>query len=102
MRGTTLTHPASRSSKRARATLSASSSLAHVLKTTILSVILKISGVCCASDVNIIFRAHHEMKAPLIRFAYVMVFLSAVTYAFFAFPKGMRAWQEKQRQVQEM
>lgn len=42
------------------------------------------------------------MKAPLIRFAYVMVFLSAVTYAFFAFPKGMRSWQERQRQVQEM
>ena len=42
------------------------------------------------------------MKAPLTRFAYVMVFLVAVTYAFFAFPQGMRAWQEKQRQIQEM
>ena len=26
----------------------------------------------------------------------------AVTYAFFAFPKGVHAWQDKQRQVQEM
>ncbi|HEY1497214.1 MAG TPA: septum formation initiator family protein [Candidatus Solibacter sp.] len=42
------------------------------------------------------------MKAPLTRFAYVMVFLLAVSYAFFAFPKGMHAWQDKQRQVQEM
>jgi cell division protein FtsB len=42
------------------------------------------------------------MKAPLTRFAYVMLFLMAVSYAFFAFPKGMHAWQEKQRQVQEM
>jgi hypothetical protein len=31
-----------------------------------------------------------------------MVFLMAVTYAFFAFPRGVRAWQDKQRQVQEM
>ena len=31
-----------------------------------------------------------------------MLFLATVTYAFFAFPKGMHAWQEKQRQVQEM
>jgi cell division protein FtsB len=42
------------------------------------------------------------MKAPLTRFAYVIVFLSAVTYAFFAFPRGMHAWQEKQRQISEM
>ena len=48
------------------------------------------------------------MKAPLgpssitVRFAYVIVFLAVVTYAFFAFPKGMHAWQEKQRQIQEM
>ena len=42
------------------------------------------------------------MKAPLTRFMYVMVFLVAVTYAFFSFPKGMHAWQEKQSQVQEM
>jgi cell division protein FtsB len=42
------------------------------------------------------------MKAPLTRFAYVIVFLTAVIYAFFAFPKGMHAWQEKQRQIQEM
>lgn len=42
------------------------------------------------------------MKAPLTRFAYVMVFLLVVTYAFFAFPKGMHGWQEKQRQIQDM
>lgn len=42
------------------------------------------------------------MNAPLTRFAYVMVFLVAVTYAFFAFPKGMHGWQEKERQIQEM
>ena len=42
------------------------------------------------------------MKAPLTRFAYVIVFLTAAAYAFFAFPKGMHAWQEKQRQIQEM
>jgi cell division protein FtsB len=42
------------------------------------------------------------MKAPLTRFAYVLVFLVAVGYAVFAFPQGMRAWQEKQRQIQEM
>ena len=42
------------------------------------------------------------MKAPLTRFAYVLVFLVAVGYAFFAFPQGVRAWQDKQRQIQEM
>ena len=42
------------------------------------------------------------MKAPLTRFAYVIVFLTVAAYAFFAFPKGMHAWQEKQRQIQEM
>ena len=42
------------------------------------------------------------MKAPLTRFAYVLVFLVAVGYAFFAFPRGMHAWQDKQRQIQEM
>ena len=42
------------------------------------------------------------MKAPLARLAYVIVFLLVVTYAFFAYPKGMHAWQEKQRQIQEM
>jgi cell division protein FtsB len=42
------------------------------------------------------------MKASLTRFAYVVVFLVAVGYAFFAFPQGMHAWQEKQRQIQEM
>ena len=42
------------------------------------------------------------MKAPLTRFAYVLVFLGAVGYAFFAFPQGVHAWQDKQRQIQEM
>lgn len=42
------------------------------------------------------------MKAPFTRFAYVIVFLTAVTYAVFAFPKGLHAWQEKQRQIHEM
>jgi cell division protein FtsB len=42
------------------------------------------------------------MKASLTRFGYVLVFLVAVGYAFFAFPQGMRAWQDKQRQIQEM
>jgi cell division protein FtsB len=42
------------------------------------------------------------MKASLTRFVYVLVFLSAVGYAFFAFPQGMRAWRDKQRQIQEM
>src|SRR6516165_10330186 len=47
-------------------------------------------------------RSYRLMKTPLTRFTYVMVFLMAVAYAFFAFPKGMHAWQDKQRQVQEM
>ena len=42
------------------------------------------------------------MKASLTRFVYVLVFLAAVGYAFFAFPQGMRGWQEKQGQIQEM
>src|SRR3954452_5631309 len=42
------------------------------------------------------------MKASLTRFAYVVVFLVAVGYAFFAFPQGMHSWTEKQRQIQEM
>jgi len=42
------------------------------------------------------------MKAPLTRFGYAIVFLVAVGYAFVAFPQGMRAWQDKQRQIQEM
>ena len=42
------------------------------------------------------------MKASLTRFAYVLVFLVAVGYAFFAFPQGMHAWQDKQRQIQQM
>ena len=42
------------------------------------------------------------MKAPLTRFAYAIVFLVVVSYAFFAYPKGMHAWEDKQRQIQEM
>ncbi len=42
------------------------------------------------------------MKAPLTRFTYVLVFVVAVSYAFFAFPQGVRAWQDKQREIQEM
>ena len=42
------------------------------------------------------------MKAPLTRFTYLLLFLVTLTYAFFAFPRGVHAWQEKQRQVQEM
>ena len=48
------------------------------------------------------FQAYRRMKVPFTRFAYAIVFLLAVVYAFFAFPKGMHGWQEKQRQVQEM
>ena len=42
------------------------------------------------------------MKAPLTRFAYLLLFLVAVGYALIAFPQGVRAWQVKQRQIQEM
>ena len=42
------------------------------------------------------------MKASLTRFVYIVVFLVAVGYAFFAFPQGMHAWQDKQRQIQDM
>ena len=42
------------------------------------------------------------MKASLTRFAYVLVFLVTVGYAFIAFPQGMHSWQDKQRQIQEM
>jgi cell division protein FtsB len=41
------------------------------------------------------------MKAPLTRFALLIVFLAAVSYAFVAFPRGMRVWQEKQRLIDE-
>jgi len=41
------------------------------------------------------------MKAPFTRLALLTVFLIAVAYAFVAFPKGMHAWQEKQRLIQE-
>ena len=42
------------------------------------------------------------MKVPFTRFAYAIVFLLAVIYVFFAFPRGMHGWQEKQRQIQDM
>ena len=42
------------------------------------------------------------MKASLTRFVYILVFLVAVGYAFFAFPQGVRAWQDKQREIQKM
>ena len=45
------------------------------------------------------FQALLLMKAPVTRIAYVIVFLIVVTYAFFAYPKGMHAWQEKQRLI---
>jgi len=41
------------------------------------------------------------MKAPLTRLALLLVFLAAVSYAFVAFPRGLRAWQERQRQIEE-
>jgi hypothetical protein len=41
------------------------------------------------------------MKAPLTRFALLLVFLTAVSYAFVAFPRGMRAWQERQRLIDD-
>jgi hypothetical protein len=40
------------------------------------------------------------MKASLTRFVYLVVFLVAVGYAIFAFPQGMRAWREKESQIQ--
>ena len=42
------------------------------------------------------------MKGPLTRFAYVIVFVMAVGYAFMAFPQGLHAWQEKQRLIRDM
>ena len=41
------------------------------------------------------------MKAPLTRFALLLVFLAAVSYAFVAFPRGMRTWQERQRLIDD-
>jgi cell division protein FtsB len=41
------------------------------------------------------------MKAPLTRFALLLVFLAAVSYAFVAFPRGVRVWQDKQRLIDE-
>jgi len=50
------------------------------------------------------FQAYSRMKAPLARFACVIVFLMAVGYAFFTLrgPKGIPALLEKQRQIQEI
>ncbi|HEY1342493.1 MAG TPA: septum formation initiator family protein [Bryobacteraceae bacterium] len=44
------------------------------------------------------------MKPSLVRFAYLLVFLMAASYALFALrgPHGVRAFREKQRQIQEM
>lgn len=42
------------------------------------------------------------MKGPLTRFAYVIVFVMAVGYAFIAFPQGLHAWREKQRLIRDM
>ena len=42
------------------------------------------------------------MKASLTRFVYIVVFLVAVGYAFIAFPQGVHAWQDKQREIQNM
>jgi cell division protein FtsB len=41
------------------------------------------------------------MKAPLTRIALLLVFLTAVSYAFIAFPKGMHSWQERKRLIEE-
>src|ERR1035441_316037 len=52
--------------------------------------------------ISLCSRHYRRMKASLARFVYIVVFLVAVGYAVFAFPHGMRAWQEKQRQIQDM
>jgi cell division protein FtsB len=41
------------------------------------------------------------MKAPLTRFALLLVFLAAVSYAFVAFPRGMRVWNERQHLIDQ-
>ena len=41
------------------------------------------------------------MKASLTRFVYVVVFLVAVGYAFIAFPQGLRAWHDTERQIED-
>lgn len=41
------------------------------------------------------------MKAPLTRFALLIVFLAAVSYAFVALPRGIRVWQDRQRLIDE-
>jgi cell division protein FtsB len=44
------------------------------------------------------------MKSPLVRFAYLVAFLIVASYALVALrgPHGIRAFREKQRQIQEM
>ena len=42
------------------------------------------------------------MQTSLTRFVYTVVFLAAVGYAFFAFPRGFHAWQDRLRQIQEL
>src|SRR6476660_2083706 len=46
-------------------------------------------------------RHYRRMKAPLTRFALLLVFLAAVSYAFVAFPRGMRTWQERQHLIED-
>ena len=41
------------------------------------------------------------MKAPLTRIATITAILLVVIYAFFAFPRGVHAWEAKQRQIRE-
>jgi cell division protein FtsB len=41
------------------------------------------------------------MKAPLTRIALLFVFLGAVSYAFLAFPRGMRSWRERQHTIED-
>jgi cell division protein FtsB len=44
------------------------------------------------------------MRAPLTRFAYVLVLLAVVSYAFTTLcgPRGISAWLEKERQIQSL
>jgi cell division protein FtsB len=44
------------------------------------------------------------MKAPLTRFAYVLVLLVVASYAFMTLrgPRGISAWLEKERQIQSL
>src|SRR5664280_1586242 len=104
MRGTTLTHAARRRSSRTRASFSASSWVAHVLRTTILSVIPKKIQSKSAKQCYYYLPGPHHMKAPLTRLAYIMAFFMVVGYAFFTLrgPKGIPGLLDRQRQIQEM